>query len=145
MEFKFCPLQNRSHENDTISKNKMEFQFKNTGEDSMLPWTDYTPIPRYTGQRENLSSRSSGGARVLDQGGQFFSVGRQTSSFIGRPYRAPLAALIRAAGRQEAPLWGASAVRGANPINTSAAKHVRISDISCCAIASSLPRNELPK
>jgi len=83
MEFKFCPLQNRSHENDTISKNKMEFQFKNTGEDSMLPWTDYTPIPRYTGQRENLSSRSSGGARVLDQGGStFFSVGCQTSHVV---------------------------------------------------------------
>jgi len=58
---------------------------------------------------------------------------------MGHLYRAPLAA---PSGRQETPLLGASAARGA-PSNTSLAKQVRISDISCCAIASSSPRSEL--
>jgi len=66
---------------------------------------------------------SSGGARVLDQGGQIFPVGCQTSPSMGCLFGAPLyigRLLPPLLWRQEAPLWGASAVRGALS-NTSAA------------------------
>jgi len=68
----------------------------------------------------------------LIRGGRLFSVGSQISSpwgdSMGCLYRAPqdLAALY---GRQEAPLRGASASRGA---------------ISSCSIASSSPRSKFP-
>jgi len=74
---------------------------------------------------------ASGGIRVLDQGVNFFS--RVPNFFL---YGVPLWGtsighlLPPLLGQQEERLWGASAVRGALS-NTSAAKQVRMSDLSC--------------
>jgi len=50
-------------------------------------------------ESDEIRMTSSGGARVHDQGGHFFSVGRQISFLLGASmeclYRAPLAAPIR--------------------------------------------------
>jgi len=62
---------------------------------------------------------------------------------MGRLYRAPIAAHIELMlpHRGEAPIWGALPPEVPYPLvsNKSAPKQVRISDSSCCAIASLSP------